>query len=103
MVYDIECALVGLREKFRQKTIYHAQLNLGDRVLDIGCGTGVLTQLATKAVGLTGKVIGVDPSIQMIALARKNASHCRSQAQFKLGLLKNFPLSMDILMSYYLV
>lgn len=100
--YDIECALVGLRKKFRQKTIYHAQLSSGDRVLDIGCGTGVLTQLAAKAVGSAGEVIGMDPSVQMITVARKNASYSQSQAQFKLGVIEKLPFGhkrFDVVLS----
>lgn len=46
-----------------------------DRVLDIGCGTGTLTsELALRAD--MGIVVGIDPSAEMLAMAReKAASH----------------------------
>lgn len=47
----------------------------GDRVLDIGCGTGRLGEyVAQTQVGPTGQVIGIDPLPHRIELARKRAS-----------------------------
>lgn len=50
-----------------------AQLPLfpGARVLDLACGTGLVTFLAAEAVGPTGSVTGVDVSDGMLALARQ--------------------------------
>ncbi len=42
----------------------------GDRVLDLGCGQGLMTEELARAVGPTGKVFGVDPSDDMLAGAR---------------------------------
>jgi len=41
----------------------------GDRVLDIACGTGVVTRLAAQQVGRTGKVTGLDLNPGMLAFA----------------------------------
>jgi ubiquinone/menaquinone biosynthesis C-methylase UbiE len=41
----------------------------GDSVLDIACGTGVVTRLAAQQVGRTGKVIGLDLNPGMLAFA----------------------------------
>jgi SAM-dependent methyltransferase len=41
----------------------------GDRVLDIACGTGVVTRLAAQAVGRAGKVTGLDLNAGMLAFA----------------------------------
>ncbi len=43
----------------------------GDRVLDVGCGTGVLARAAVERVGETGRVSGVDPNDGMLAVARR--------------------------------
>src|SRR5271157_6136864 len=45
----------------------------GERVLDLGCGAGFDTLMAARRVGITGKVIGVDMTPEMIAKARTNA------------------------------
>jgi ubiquinone/menaquinone biosynthesis C-methylase UbiE len=46
----------------------------GDRVLDIACGTGVVTRLAAQQVGRTGNVIGLDLNPGMLAFAASLAS-----------------------------
>lgn len=47
-----------------------AALQPGERVLDVACGTGVVTRLAAPAVGLTGQVTGLDLNAAMLAVAR---------------------------------
>jgi ubiquinone/menaquinone biosynthesis C-methylase UbiE len=42
----------------------------GGRVLDVGTGTGVAAVPALEAVGSTGLVVGVDPAVEMLRLAR---------------------------------
>jgi ubiquinone/menaquinone biosynthesis C-methylase UbiE len=49
-----------------------AQPKLGERVLDVGCGTGVVTRLAAGRVGKSGTVAGVDVNPDMIEVARRN-------------------------------
>jgi len=46
-----------------------ASLSLGERVLDLACGTGLLTFAVANAVGTAGEVIGVDISDGMLAEA----------------------------------
>lgn len=47
-----------------------ATLQPGERVLDVGCGTGLIARRAATAVGESGTVAGVDVAPDMIELAR---------------------------------
>jgi SAM-dependent methyltransferase len=48
--------------------------NQGERVLDIGCGTGVDTIFAAMMTGPSGKVVGIDLVSEMLERAKKNLS-----------------------------
>ena len=43
------------------------QLKAGERVLDVACGTGLVTERAGAAVGSDGEVVGTDISEAMVA------------------------------------
>jgi ubiquinone/menaquinone biosynthesis C-methylase UbiE len=43
------------------------------RVLDVACGTGVVTRDAAARVGARGRVIGIDPSRALLKVARRRA------------------------------
>ena len=53
-----------------------AGLQEGDRVLDVGCGTGVLIPYVKKAIGAAGLITAVDFAANMIALAAKKHKDC---------------------------
>ena len=43
----------------------------GSRVLDYGCGTGNLTKVLADLVGPEGEVVGIDPDVERIQMARE--------------------------------
>lgn len=47
-----------------------AELRPGERILDVGCGTGIVSRLAAQEVGAQGMVVGVDIDPGMLAVAR---------------------------------
>ena len=51
-----------------------ASLAPGERVLDVACGTGLVTFDAARAVGPNGRVLGIDISGGMVDAARQRAS-----------------------------
>lgn len=55
--------------------IERAALRPGERVIDVGCGTGAVTLRAARAVGSAGRVAGIDISREMLALARQAAAN----------------------------
>ena len=50
-----------------------AQLRSGEQVIDVACGTGLVTFDAAHAVGRSGRVVGTDLSQEMVELARDQA------------------------------
>src|SRR5262245_11922824 len=47
-----------------------ADLQPGERVLDVACGTGIVARLAAREVGTTGEVTGLDLNAGMLQVAR---------------------------------
>jgi ubiquinone/menaquinone biosynthesis C-methylase UbiE len=54
----------------------------GERVLDVGCGTGLLAEHIADIVGSTGHVLGIDPLPLRIELAQAKA---RANLEFRVG------------------
>jgi len=57
----------------------------GDRVLDVGCGTGDDTQAIAQFVGASGQVVGVDSSSTMIGEAKKRSEELRLPVEYYVG------------------
>lgn len=51
-----------------------AGVRAGERVLDVACGTGVVTRLAAERVGSAGRVVGLDVNAAMLGVARSVAA-----------------------------
>lgn len=49
----------------------HATPQPGDRVLDVACGTGIVARSVAPLVGPQGRVVALDASPDMLAVARK--------------------------------
>lgn len=54
--------------------VEHANLQPGDSVLDVGCGTGIVARRAALQVGSDGTVVGVDVNEGMLAVARSTSA-----------------------------
>ncbi len=80
-----------------------ALLKPGQTVLDLGSGAGFDAFLASKAVGPTGLLIGVDMTADMVSKARKNkAMGGYTNVEFRLGEIENLPVaeaSVDVIIS----
>lgn len=65
--YDLSTAWL---EPYRRRVISQLRLQPGDVVLDAGCGTGLNFERIQAAIGPGGRLIGIDPSPEMLAAAR---------------------------------
>jgi ubiquinone/menaquinone biosynthesis C-methylase UbiE len=71
-VYE-EFFVPALFQEWSDRVADAITLRAGDRVLDVACGTGVLTRAVAARVGPSGAAIGLDVNEGMLAVARRKA------------------------------
>src|SRR2546428_8509731 len=81
--YDPFVKLMGGESAHRQ-LIDQAQLQPGQRILEIGCGTGNLTVLV-KTLYPAVEVVGLDPDPKALDRARRKAERQRGSVQLDRG------------------
>ncbi|MEM6568516.1 MAG: methyltransferase domain-containing protein [Planctomycetota bacterium] len=74
----------------------------GDSVLDLGSGAGKICFMASQIVGAEGRVIGVDTTDEMLALAREHAPSIGTKigwqnVDFRRGHIQDLALDHDVL------
>jgi len=91
--YDLVTWLMsfGREPGIRRMTIELASIKEGERVLDVGCGTGTLAVAARRETGPTGEVHGIDPSAEMIEVARQKAAKAGVDARFQIAAIEELP------------
>ncbi len=74
----------------------HADIKEGMTVLDLGSGAGIDVFIASKYVGATGKVVGLDMTEAMVNRARQNASTLGiPNVEFFLGEIEQMPITSN--------
>jgi SAM-dependent methyltransferase len=101
--------LTGIPERVRRSVLACgdpldvADVREGETILDVGCGAGLDCFLAGRATGDSGRVIGIDMSPAMLALARRNAHDVTSSnVSFCQAHMEKVPLidgSVDLVIS----
>jgi SAM-dependent methyltransferase len=83
--------------------VRYAALRRGETVLDLGCGAGIDTLLAARAIGSAGTAIGLDMTPEMTARAARNAEAAGlANVQIRQGQIEALPLpddSVDVVIS----
>jgi SAM-dependent methyltransferase len=73
-----------------------ADLQEGERVLDLGSGGGIDVLLSAKRVGPNGRAIGLDMTDEMLDLAQRNAAEAEvTNVEFLKGHIEAIPLPAD--------
>ena len=77
-------------------------LREGEVVVDLGSGTGKICFIAAQVVGEKGKVIGVDMTDEMLAVARRNAPIVAERVgyanvEFRKGRIQDLALDLELL------
>jgi ubiquinone/menaquinone biosynthesis C-methylase UbiE len=102
--YDLFASVftLGRRARLRRETVELAALQPGAHVLEVGCGTGDVALAASRRLGASGAVYGIDPSAEMIAVARAKAERAGLAADFQIGVIESLPFpdsSFDVVLS----
>ncbi|MCH9675534.1 MAG: methyltransferase domain-containing protein [Gammaproteobacteria bacterium] len=80
----------------------------GGRVLELGCGTGVVTRALARRADFRGTVLGIDQSAEFIEVAKAQAESagCAETASFRVGDahgLEIEPGSFDVVIAHTLI
>jgi len=102
--YDmvVNLFMLGRRSQLRRATVELAHIQPGATVLEVGCGTGDVALAARERAGSGGSVHGIDPSPEMIAVAREKAVRAGVAVDFQVGVIEAlaFPdASFDVVLS----
>jgi ubiquinone/menaquinone biosynthesis C-methylase UbiE len=88
--YEIILWLVtkGKEKEFRKLSAELAGLNIGESVLDVGCGTGTMALMAKNYVGKEGTIVGIEPSTEMINFAKRKAVREKKEIELLTGIVE---------------
>lgn len=92
-VYDILAPVMTLGQEGRYRRLALRLLDLrgGEKVLDVGCGTGVLTRLlAARLNAADACAVGLDAAPKMIDVARRRAAGL-PRLRFDVGVAETLP------------
>jgi len=83
------------------RLVRHARVRSGDRLLDVGCGTGVVAITAAK---LGAHATGIDLTPELLQRARQNASISKVSIDWREGDAENLPFddgAFDVVLSQF--
>jgi ubiquinone/menaquinone biosynthesis C-methylase UbiE len=83
---EFQDELDRLLEQANDRLLQHSEIRLGERVLDIGCGTGATTMSVAPLVGSNGFALGVDISQPLLDCAEsRNSNIAGGQIEYTLA------------------
>jgi ubiquinone/menaquinone biosynthesis C-methylase UbiE len=75
------------------KLIRAADPRPGERILDVGCGTGIVARQVAAQLGASGAVTGLDLSSNMLEVARATAARAQVTVEWREGSAEQLPFS----------
>jgi len=105
--YDSQHSILTARSDQRgRKILVNKTVSSGDKVLDCGAGTGSSALLAARKIGKSGKVVLLDMSDGMLAVARERSALAglTDNTEFKTGDMLDLPFddgNFDVVLSTY--
>lgn len=96
----------GMREEaVKGRLIERANIQPGQHVLDLGCGTGTLVVMLKQSIP-EAQVTGLDADEQVLGIARTKAERANMQIQLDHGLAYELPYpddSFDVVLSSFVI
>ncbi|MBI1802614.1 MAG: methyltransferase domain-containing protein [Chloroflexi bacterium] len=89
-LYDPVLRWVMREDTFKRALVRQAGIQAGQRVLDLGCGTGTLTVLIKQAHP-RAEVVGLDGDAQVLELARHKSAQAGVEIVFDVGMAFELP------------
>ena len=80
-------------QAYKQQSFALLDLQPGQRVLEVGCGTGEDARAIAQRVAPGGRVVAVDGSQHMIATAKKRAEGCGLPVEFQIANAHQLPFA----------
>ncbi len=84
----------GLHHRWRDMGVMLAGVGPGCSALDVCCGTGDFAFALKEKVGAAGRVVGVDVSEEMLAVAREKCGRNQLYVEFRLGDVLDLPFGV---------
>ncbi len=92
--YDRAIGIFTREAKWRREIVEQARLTPGDRVVDVGCGTGTLLRALMTSCPEAG-LIGVEPDAAALAIARRKFGQGADLLRWHNGFLDSLVLADD--------
>jgi len=96
-LYDFRTVLgpLGLQKKYYEEMINLADIKKGDKILDIGCGTGLLGLLLKERFDDSIDFWGIDTKLYFLKAARKKAKQKGAVLKLQSGCVENIPVKTE--------
>ena len=88
--YDFIQKYIVRDVRYKNILIEQADIRAGQRVLDLGCGTGTLA-IMVKQKHPSAEVAGLDADPDMLKVARYKSSQAKAPVKFDVGFTNNLP------------
>jgi ubiquinone/menaquinone biosynthesis C-methylase UbiE len=100
-LYDLLTSLTGFGKRYKRRVLHSVNLTGRETLLDFGCGTGVLLEVA-KTDSPHIKAIGIDPDQRALQIARGRLDRAGLEAELHQAFGQSLPLpdaSVDLCFS----
>lgn len=102
-LYDFFCGIFGLGKKFKETVLESIPIKEKSTIADIGCGTGVLLEIAASKYP-KAKLLGIDPDPISLLIAKRRIEKYGKRIILKKAFAESLPFddnSIDVCFSTF--